>query len=185
MSEKRLICIDPGHGGKYPGAVTTKSLEKDLNLELALSLRQVLLPDFAVVMTRRDDRELGGSSGSDLAMRCRICNDADADLFISVHHNSSFSPNPSGFEVLYWHSSARGKALAEAISRSFQPLAEKYGIKNRGAKPRRNFYVLRHTRPPAVLIEAGFITNPGEVEKMKQSDYRKELAEAVKTAVPA
>jgi N-acetylmuramoyl-L-alanine amidase len=190
MPDQSLVCIDPGHGGRFSGAEGTNHLEKDLNLALALKLRSELEQHLRTAMTRDADIDLGEKSVSpttalyqDLRRRCAICNDAGADLFISIHHNSLRLPSANGFEVLHWYTSANGKRLAESISSSFDPVGERFAVRNRGVKPRRNLYVLGHTQPPAVIVEAGFISNPAEEAIVILEEYRNALASALSSAV--
>ncbi len=90
---KFTLVIDPGHGGKQPGAVSGKLLEKDLNLAIARRFGKLVadsLPDVRVIYTRSDDREIG------LAQRGDIANKANADLFFSIHTNASSNPAANG-----------------------------------------------------------------------------------------
>ncbi|HUX05969.1 MAG TPA: N-acetylmuramoyl-L-alanine amidase [Acidobacteriota bacterium] len=186
MPDNVLVCLDPGHGGLFPGAVGSQFVEKDLTLQLALNLREAVAGDFDIIMTRETDVDLAGYSGAlrrDLAERCRVCNEADADLFISLHYNSFHLPTANGFEVLHWHTSSNGKRLAELISERFEPVGREFDVRNRGVKPRKNLYVLRHTHPPAIIVEAGFISNPEEEIAIAGERYRKRLASAILDAI--
>ena len=190
MSGISLICIDPGHGGRLPGAEGGISVEKVLNLELAKILRDLLAHDYEVVMTREGDIDLAPGVddrdailGVDLDERCRICNDADADLFVSIHYNASDSPKGNGFEVLHWHKSAYGERLAKLILEEFDRIGDVFGVRNRGLKPRDDVHVLEHTRPPAVLVEAGFISNPSEERVVTIPDYQYAVAESIAAAI--
>ncbi len=92
----RCVAIDPGHGGKDPGAVAGKIYEKDINLGVALRLGKLItakMPGVKVVYTRKDDRFLA------LDQRSRVATDAHADLFISIHTNSNPSAQPAGTET--------------------------------------------------------------------------------------
>ena len=190
MPSKPIICIDPGHGGRFKGASGSRSVEKDAALRLALTFRNELATDFNLVLTRENDVDLAGPIESDrsalradLAARCRICNDAGADLFISLHYNSFHIPAANGFEVLYWHTSTGGARAAKLVVEHFEPVGRRYGVKNRGAKARKNIYVLRHTRPPAIIIEAGFISNPDEEPVVTGDGYQSALAGAARNAL--
>src|SRR3569833_1092910 len=88
---KRIICIDPGHGGYDPGAVAQGAREKDITLRIGLRLRDLLQrAGFAVIMTRERDNSPGGYEevNADLRERCRISNAAGADVFLSIHVNA-------------------------------------------------------------------------------------------------
>jgi N-acetylmuramoyl-L-alanine amidase len=190
MPERPLVCIDPGHGGRFPGAQGVKYVEKVLTLELALRLREALVNEVETVLTREEDEDLApGIEGlksalrKDLEERCRICNEADSDLFISLHYNSFRLPTAHGFEVLHFTNSAKGRRLADLISQQFNPVGQSFGVRNRGVKPRENLYVLKHTKPPAVIVEAGFISNPDEEAIVASADYQMELAGAIRLAI--
>ena len=190
MSGISVICIDPGHGGRFPGASGAISVEKHLNLELANVLRELLASDYEVVMTREEDVDLAPgidnrmtARSADLRERCRICNDSKADLFVSIHYNSFHTEAAHGFEVLHWHSSIRGGRLAGLILSEFGGVEDLFGVRKRGVKPRKNIYVLGHTRPPAVLVEAGFISNPGEERVVTIPDYQYAVAETIAAAI--
>lgn len=177
MNSVPLICIDPGHGGRDPGRAGRLALEKDLNLKLSLLVRDSLAPDFETIMTRSSDVYVS------LLERCRIANHAAADLFISLHHNGFHLPSASGFEVLHWHTSLYGRRLAELILERFEPVSNKFGIRSRGVKPRKNLTVLRRTMMPAVIVECGFLSNPEEELVITNKDYQAALAGIIKTAL--
>ncbi len=192
MPDKPLVCVDPGHGGRFTGAEGARFLEKDLTLRLALSVREAASNEVDTILTREKDEDLSGGAVDnkaalyrDLAERCRMCNEADADLFISLHYNSFHLPSARGFEVLHWHTSSNGKRLAELISERFDSVGGKFSIRNRGMKPRKNLYVLSHTRPPAVIVEAGFISNPKEEVIVAAPDYQGALSNALHDALQA
>ncbi|WP_369384438.1 N-acetylmuramoyl-L-alanine amidase [Halalkalibacter wakoensis] len=167
-----VIAIDPGHGGKDPGAVGNGLREKDVVLGAGLELNKRLKDlGASTVMTRNNDTFL------ELSQRAKIANDAKADLFISIHANAAASASATGTET-YWnnsHSSEESKALAEAINKR---LVEDLGMRDRGAK-QANFVVIRETKMPSVLIELGFITNSRDAAVMKRSDFNEVVAKAV------
>ena len=146
------VMIDPGHGGGDPGAITDPLTEKVLNLELANVICRKLEVTFCDhKITRTHDEYLS------LAARYKMANKWGADYFISVHHNSFNTPGANGYEVLYYWKSDKGSELADSlcqyVSRNFPHM------RNRGLKPRKGTAVLRGTRMPAILIEAGFISS--------------------------
>ncbi len=152
-----LIIIDPGHGGADPGAVANGLLEKDLNLGISLKLKELLTGSgIPVRLTRESDQDLS------LEARCDTANNWPADLFLSVHCNGSPDPLAQGLEIFCHPGSAPGTRLARAIHQELLQL----GRRDRGIKTA-EFYVLKHTRRPAVLAECGFITNPGEADWLK------------------
>src|SRR5690625_4151597 len=151
------IMIDPGHGGSDPGAVGSKSKEKDNVLKVAKKLKTLLGKyGHTVKMTRSTDVFIS------LSQRANMANSWGADYFISLHNNAA-SSSATGFETFVYNGgvSQKTKQFQNAIHGK---IAAYIGIHDRGKK-RANFAVLRQTRMPAVLIEYAFITN-NEDEKI-------------------
>lgn len=165
--------IDPGHGGGDPGAVGATGLtEASVNLLLAHLVKSRLERDFAVVMTRVGDTSVS------LGQRCGIANKAPADVCVSLHCNAAKNDQAHGTETYYHPGSAEGKALAELIHRGLVTL----GLGDRGVKPA-GFYVLKHTKAPAVLVELAFITNPADEARLTSTEFLNEAAHAIAEAV--
>lgn len=145
------IFIDPGHGGKDPGACNGNFKEKDIVLDIGLMLGQQLTKQgFKLAYSRTTDTFVS------LANRAIMSNKFNADIFISLHCNAFSDANAQGVETYYYKSSKKGKKLATRIQQGIID-NNLYSI-NRGIKPG-DFYVLRKTRAVAVLVELGFITN--------------------------
>ncbi len=197
-AQTKVIVIDPGHNfggddGAYATSNGTTYAERDLNMQVAAKLKGKLeAQGYKVIMTRNQaDRETVEVTES-LTKRVNIANNARADLFVSIHHNSA-SPAASGIEV-YYSSKSQDEAfgsgysdsrlstsmnLASAISAS---MANNTGAINRGAKDG-NLFVCRNTSMPAVLIECGFITNPDDAQKLAASYYQDLEADAISNAI--
>lgn len=145
------IVIDPGHGGTDPGAVYYGRNEKDDNLRLGLAVAERLRNlGYNVVMTRDSDKNVS------LGERSNISNNANADLFVSLHRNASTNPNYNGLETyVYLSPSAASLAAAQNIN---SRIANAGVQTNHGVKYA-DFAVLRNTKAPAVLVELGFISN--------------------------
>lgn len=189
---KRII-LDPGHGDHDKGAVGKISLEKDLNLKLALKLRQCLEDKgFEVIMTRSDDTFVS------LDRRSEFAKEQKADLFISIHHNASIgAPNASGVET-YSLSSAgmpssngtKGKIPGTLPGNAFDAanvklnylihsnLIKSVGGNDRGVKFAR-FKVLVNAPCPAVLVEVGFISNVKEEVLLNTEARQNKTADAI------
>ncbi len=157
----RRIFVDAGHGGIDPGAVGNGVVEKELNLEVALRLRDLLEADTAdtsgggeweVMMTRTDDASVS------LASRTNAANNWPADRFVSIHHNAFSSSLASGTETFSFSNGTPGADLRDRLQ---EELLNAMGFVDRGPKTA-NFYVLRETLMPAALTEAGFLSNPGD-----------------------
>ena len=96
----RVVVIDPGHGGKLPGAHYGGVYEKDIVLNVALRLGRLIereMPGVKVVYTRRTDKMLGETLADDLQARATIANEAGGDLFISIHANAAPSTAARGW----------------------------------------------------------------------------------------
>ena len=172
--QDKIIVIDPGHGGNDAGAIgPTGVMEKSVTLNTALELEKLLIAEGAqVIMTRSTDKTVSpkGATASDieeLQVRCDVANDANADIFISIHADSFTKPEAKGTTAYYYGQSTDGKGqkLAECIRSA---LCEQIKTPSRGTKPC-NFYVVRHCDMPSVLIELAFISNPEE-EKILNSE---------------
>lgn len=178
--QDRTIVLDPGHGGADPGATGPGGLrEKDVNLDVAWKTAGLLRGEgVRVVMTRSGDERLGVTSSQDLAARTRIANSSGADLFISIHSNASVSPASNGTSV-YYHAhpvhNAENLKLARAVQAS---LVRNLGRRNLGALSC-NFYVLRNTNMPGVLVEMAFVSNPEEEQLLGQDWFRAQAAAAI------
>lgn len=160
------VMLDPGHGGRDPGAVGLGGLqEKAVVLAVTqLAAERFLLRSeapFEVRLTRTTDVRLGMTQAADLWNRAKLANRWPADLFISIHCNAGPTGNRTahGTEV-FVHPTAgeQARGLAAALQRS---LVAALGTRDRGVKEA-NFGVLRHARMPAVLVELAFISNPRE-----------------------
>ena len=202
----KTIVIDPGHGGKDPGAVSQTRQEKQIVLSLSKTLRDILVKKgYNVQLTRETDVFIP------LRKRTQFATNQKADLFISIHTNASISNKAAGIETYYLalasDESARrtamrenagaeynmkeldalvGRILKESKSTESRRLAELIQtqlasgkqVKNRGVK-HAPFVVLIGTKVPAVLVEVGFISNPTEGKKLTTKAYQRQLATAI------
>lgn len=163
------ICIDAGHGGKDPGALGATVEEKWIALDVANRVAQKLQNSgIDVVMTRDSDYFV------ELAERANIANRHQADIFISIHCNSSVA-SACGAEMWIYPDTDKDRVIASNI---LQRLVERTGMTNRGIGEQ-NFAVLRLTKMPAVLVELGFISNPQEEQIMKTFDYQDQASTAI------
>lgn len=180
----KVIVVDAGHGGIDPGANRRGVAEKDINLAIALELKEVLNRYGAkVVLSRQSDIELSpacdneqvrGRYHRDLIARAEMAEESDADLFISIHANAASNAKRQGAVVFYCAKSEAGKLLAESIQ------AELCAVTQAGRLAKTaDYFVLRRNKIPAVLIEAGYITNPAERQSLQTPDYQHKLAEAI------
>ena len=187
MAEKTFL-IDPGHGGTFPGRVNESNvLEKDINLDIALKLDQLLEETGAqVVMTRRSDVDLVPQKSkeeklllqqrADLEQRVQMSSQAQADYFISIHCNSIPNEKWRGAQTFYNPEDPESKALAQSIQ---QMLVEHLGDYDREALPREDTYLFKNATVPTVIVECGFLSNKEESASLQDPAYQQQLAWAV------
>jgi N-acetylmuramoyl-L-alanine amidase len=170
---KPTIVIDAGHGGHDRGGGPGQRIpEKPYTLDIAQRLNRILRNDgYNTVMTRDGDYFVT------LANRCAAANNRSNVIFVSIHLNSAQREGANGIETYYYSSKSAG--LASAIHSRVVRAA---GTEDRHVR-RRGFYVLRNTRPVAVLCELGFLTNGAEARKLLTASYRQRLAEAVAAGI--
>jgi N-acetylmuramoyl-L-alanine amidase len=176
-----LIAIDPGHGGKDPGATALDgSYEKDFNLDVAERLDKKLKGlGFKTIMTRQDDSYIT------LQERADAANWNYADFFMSIHFNA-FMQRTLGIETLYYPNSpteannVNNKDIAAIFQ---QELIKTLNRPSRGIVPRPNLFVLNKTKMPAILTELGFITNKEELSLIKKEEYREAAANALAVSI--
>ncbi|MCD8502184.1 MAG: SH3 domain-containing protein [Bacillaceae bacterium] len=168
----KTIVLDPGHGGRDPGAVAFGLRESDIVLDISLMLEEKLKAAGAnVVMTRRTDTFVS------LSQRRAIATNHSTDVFVSLHINSSTANTAHGTET-YWnrkHASANSKSLADSVH---QQLILKLGTRDRGVREG-NFEIIQHTQKPSILVELGFISNQNEANRLASKPFQEETAQAI------
>lgn len=173
-NRKLVVVLDPGHGGKDPGAIGRGGLrEKDVILPISNDVAEILEKQgIQVIMTRDSDYFVT------LDGRTRMANRADADLFVSIHANSMGlgRPDINGLETYYFDS---GRELAQTIHRN---ILRRLDIPDRRVR-RARFYVLRKSLMPSVLVEVGFVTGDQDSAKLANPKYRQRMAEAIATGI--
>lgn len=166
---RAIVIVDPGHGGKDPGAIGIGGLqEKHIILPIAQQVAEILeKKGINAVMTRDSDYFV------DLGPRVAMAEGNKADLFVSIHANSMGlgRPDVSGLETYYFAS----PRLAQTIHNS---IVQEIDIRNRGVRKAR-FYVLRKSSMPSVLVEVGYVTGREDAARLKTSEYQKKMAEAI------
>jgi N-acetylmuramoyl-L-alanine amidase len=168
----RVIVLDAGHGGAALGAVGSKGLEeKTVNLNVALQLKNYLEDAGAqVIMTREYDHDLmltqiDSLRGNDLDYRVRTSNDADADLFISLHHNSRLPVDRQFNAIETYYKMEDYYSSKDAAKFIHKHLVINLQIQENSLRPG-NYYVLRNNSRTAVLGEASYISNPSLEKKL-------------------
>ena len=183
LPSKFTIVIDAGHGGKDPGKVgVSGTLEKDINLKIALYLRNLLqAQDIEVILTRDEDEELSTSStkrkASDMKQRVSLIEGSDADAVISIHQNSYTAPQVYGAQCFYYSDSKEGKALADILQN--QIINSTNQTKIRTVKSNNDYYLLKYSPLPTVIVECGFLSNPEEEKLLLTEKYQRKMAWAI------
>jgi N-acetylmuramoyl-L-alanine amidase len=194
-----IVVFDPGHGGQDSGAICGNILEKDLTLDVGRRAEQLVRAQgLRTVMTRSDDHYVSLGERAAVANRQRNC------IFVSIHFNDvkraavsgvetyyawpaivgapvSWSWLPFGQQMLTEPPNAESQNLASFIQDAL--VAHTQAV-NRGTKPEQ-FYVLANVWHPAVLVEAGFITNKSDVSKLENEQYRDQIARAISEGIMA
>lgn len=185
VQEMPTIIIDAGHGGEDGGAGGKNGIiEKDLNLEIAFLLRDMLRASgINVIMTRTEDVLLydrnadymGHKKSLDLRARLDIAKSVPNSIFISIHMNAFPSEKYSGLQVWYSRNNGESKLLAEIIQSTVK--AKLQPENNRKIKAAdSSIYLLDRAPWAAVLVECGFLSNENEAEKLSDPLYRQSLA---------
>jgi N-acetylmuramoyl-L-alanine amidase len=171
-----IIVLDPGHGGHNIGARAKQPFceEKRLCLQTARLVKQYLDQlGYRVLLTRSTDAFIG------LPRRVEIARQADCSLFVSIHYNSSRNPTAKGIEIFYCdNEQPKGSASKRLASAVLQRILRRVPLHSRGVK-KGNFYVIRETDMPAILIEGGFISNPQERALLKSPEFQTKLARGI------
>jgi N-acetylmuramoyl-L-alanine amidase len=166
------VVIDPGHGGEDSGATSvTGRYEKEFTLSLSLAIAAKLAedPQLQIELTRTDDAFISTRE----QFRPEFANNLQADLFISIHGNTFEDASASGTESFYYHEESL--AFAGIIHKH---VVQATGFKDRGVKYE-NFYVLRDTEMPSVLLELGYLTNPANEASMWTYSFQDAVAAAI------
>jgi N-acetylmuramoyl-L-alanine amidase len=187
----KVIMIDPGHGGKDDGGSGHRVKEKDVVLSLGHKVTAILRSKgYKVIITRASDRFLTLQQRADAASR------QGADLFISIHTNTAKNRNVAGIETFCMAPVGTSSTYSKKIVNKRESgnyydknnmllayFIQKSIVKNskgedRGVK-RARFYVLRNVKCPAVLIEAGFLTNSREENRLASNWYQNLIARGI------
>jgi len=187
--KENTVVIDSGHGGADPGKIGVNDvLEKHVNLKIAKKVEKYLKKkDIKVVMTRKKDESLasdpqGSQKVQDLKKRVEIINDTAPELAVSIHQNSYHDQEIHGAQVFYYSHSEEGKKAAEIMQ---EALLAADSENTRQAKANDTYYLLKQTQVPLIIIECGFLSNPGEAEKLSDPAYQDEVAKAVAEGIIA
>ncbi|MHB1314163.1 MAG: N-acetylmuramoyl-L-alanine amidase [Christensenellales bacterium] len=183
LSENITIVVDAGHGGFDPGTfgVETNTAEMDINLAIAQRLESVLEgKGFHVIMTRTDGKALAETKEDDMQCRCQIIADNRVDLAVSIHQNWYEDSSVSGPQVFFYPGSDKGSALAGIIQSS---LNKDLSVTEPRQSLPEDYLLLKAGNAPAVIVECGFLSNPGEERSLLLSDYQQTIAESIAKSI--
>lgn len=176
------ICIDAGHGGSDPGAVAQSGeVEKQIALQYALTLKDLLAGDNEILMTRVNDDFVG------LSLRAQKANGWKADCFISLHANAALRKAANGAWVIHDDDTVHGITLAQLVWREMAKIpsvvdadpAEEVYPDNSPWVGNRELAVVSNTHMPAILVELGFLTNEDDLADLTNPDMRLRICRAI------
>ena len=168
----RTVVIDPGHGGHDKGGQWGRVYEKHLALDTAIRLDAHLKSmGYKTVLTRRSDYFVS------LPERVKMANRQRDAIFVAVHYNYTWKQDVSGLETFY--NRPDSSRLSSLVQKS---ILNKVKAIDRGSKFA-NYYVIRHTTIPAILVECGFVSCKTERDRMKSAWFRESLARGIAEGV--
>lgn len=182
-TDENVVVVDCGHGENDPGKIGVNDvLEKDINLKIGkLVEKKLKKKKFKVVMTRTEDKILAdeGSNNKkaqDMKARVALINETKPFLAVSIHQNSYHDADVRGAQVFYYSHSAEGEAAAGLMQ---EALLSVDSGNTRQAKPNDNYYLLKRTETPTIIVECGFLSNPQEAALLADKEYQEKIADAV------
>lgn len=181
----KTIYLDVGHGGKDSGAISNNIYEKDINLSLSKKLAQILAEKGAIVLiTRDDDNDLASPNTSnrkrsDLTNRAILINKSKADIYLSIHMNSSTNSSWRGLQIFYNSNNPNNLNLATIINDTIKQKITTV----REIKQENDYYMYKQIKKTGILIEAGFLSNPDDLYLLKQDSYQTKLANIITEGV--
>lgn len=177
QAQKEVVVIDAGHGGDDPGKVgINNALEKDINLQIAEKVKRHLEKNgIEVVMTREDD-VMEETKLEDMKKRVELINKTKPAIAVSIHQNSYPDSSVKGAQVFYYTDSEISKDAASLMQ---EELRKKDNENTRQIKDNNNFYMLKKTEVPTIIVECGFLSNAGEAEKLVSDEYQEQMAQAI------
>lgn len=188
IDTSKTIIVDAGHGGEDGGTQSSAGvLEKDINLAISFKIGTILkLMGYTVVYTRSEDKLQYGADAikqrqkkvSDIHYRMNIMESYPDAIFLSIHQNYYTESKYYGAQVFYSKNNDASKEIAESIQITIRELLQ--NDNSRQIKPSgTDVYLLYNTKSPAVMVECGFMSNPGEALLLSDSEYQKKISLAI------
>lgn len=185
LSQKPQIILDAGHGGFDGGAVANDgTIEKDINLKIAIALKDLLIQNgYEVIMTRNTDTSTDNADAyktatrkkSDLSNRLKLMDSYPQAIFVSIHLNKFTTSAASGSQVFYSGNSPDSKQIGDLIQSSIIRLIQPQN-KRVNKKATSSTYLLHNATIPAVLVECGFLSNNNDLQNLKNAEYQRNMA---------
>ena len=179
------IIIDAGHGGVDSGAVGVDNvLEKDINLSIALKLRDLLdATGFNTTMTRevdesihdKDANSIRAKKVSDMKNRLNLVNGDANNLLISIHQNKFEESQYRGAQVFFSRNNPRSQELAQSMRAAIVGLLQKDNSREVKPSPK-GVFLLNKATVPAIIVECGFLSNSEDVKNLLTEDYQEQMA---------
>ena len=189
-AKQAQVILDAGHGGSDPGKIGLNNLlEKDINLAITKKVKKCLEKEkITAEFTRKEDKGLGTTGGGskkteDMQARVKMINETKPVLTVSIHQNSYEDPEIHGAQVFYYEGSKEGKMLAELLQKSLIGNVDPQN--HRVAKANSDYYILKNTSAPTVIVECGFLSNPEEESLLISAAYQEKLVEALQKGICA
>ncbi|GAA0106862.1 N-acetylmuramoyl-L-alanine amidase CwlD [Paraclostridium sordellii] len=185
----KVILLDAGHGGMDPGATNEDKsiLEKDINLQITLKLRELLESSGCLVLlTREEDtslyeEEAGKTTrqkyNENLKNRRKMIEESGVDAFVSIHLNKFEQSKYYGAQTFYPEGQNDSKLLSQFIQDELKRVVDK--TNQRKIKPSKDIYLLKENKIPSVLIECGFLSNEKESKLLNDEKYQEKVAWAI------
>lgn len=181
----KVVVIDAGHGGDAPGAIKQGVCEKDIDLDIVLKLKEIFDASedtsVGVYYTRTND------TNPSFEDRVGLANKSHANLFISVHNNSTQSGRMSsinGTQVMYDEQKADENPGTMGLAQILlEEVISQTGSSNKGLVKGNEIYIIRSSEAPVALIEVGFMTNQTELNNLRSEEYQKRVAQGIYNAI--
>jgi N-acetylmuramoyl-L-alanine amidase len=190
---QRTVVIDAGHGGEDPGKVSSYSdlKEKDLNLKIAVKVKELLENDnYKVIMTREEDKlvytegttNIYEKRKQDLTRRKDIMDNGGAQIVVSIHLNSFSDSRYYGAQTFYPPNSPESLKLANSLQST---LRDKLDKDNKRAPQEKKdpIVILTDLKTPTTIVECGFLSNAAEEQKLGTEEYQSRIADAIKEGI--
>lgn len=192
-NSQKVVILDPGHGGEDPGAVSDYSgiREKDVNLEIAFKVKELLEAEgYRVIMTREEDKlqyndeakTLYQKRKQDLTRRKKIMDEAGADVVVSIHLNKFGQTQYYGAQTFYPPNSLKSQKLAVCIQKRLREMVDPSNNRQSLVK-KEPIIILRDLKTTTAVVECGFLSNREEESRLATEEYRDKLAAAIKQGI--